>query len=45
MVDANVIKARLTKLDEYAGILKKLKRYSIEEFISDPEHYGSLISG
>ncbi len=31
---------RLKKLDEYRQILEGLKRYTYEEFISDPEHYG-----
>ena len=42
MVSSEVIRKRLNKLDEYLGILQKLKRYSFEAFISDPEHYGSV---
>jgi len=41
MVNSEVIRKRLNKLDEYLNILRKLQRYSFEEFISDPEHYGS----
>ena len=42
MVRQEVITKRLQKLDEYINILHKLKRYSYEEFIADPEHYGSV---
>ena len=42
MVRQQVISKRLKKLDEYLVILNKLRRYSYEEFISDPEHYGSV---
>lgn len=42
MVRQEVITKRLQKLDEYISILRKLKRYSYEEFIADPEHYGSV---
>lgn len=31
----------LNKLDEYLSILRRVQRYGWEEFISDPEHYGS----
>jgi uncharacterized protein YutE (UPF0331/DUF86 family) len=41
MVDANLLKARLLRLDEYISILKKMQRYGLEEFLADPEHYGS----
>ncbi len=41
MVKANVIRMRLRKVDEYLAILEKLRRYSYDEFVSDPEHYGS----
>jgi uncharacterized protein YutE (UPF0331/DUF86 family) len=42
MVRQEVITKRLQKLDEYLGILRKLKRYPYDEFIADPEHYGSV---
>ena len=42
MVRQEVITKRLQKLDEYISILRTLKRYSYEEFIADPEHYGSV---
>ena len=42
MIRQEVITKRLQKLDEYINILHKLKRYSYEEFIADPEHYGSV---
>ena len=41
MIRPEVIRKRLNKLDEYLSILKKLQKYNLEEFISDPEHYGS----
>ena len=41
MVRVEVIRKRLNKLDEYLGILRGLQRYDFEEFIGDPEHYGS----
>ncbi len=42
MVRHEVISKRLRKLDEYLSILHGLSRYSYEEFINDPEHYGSV---
>ena len=42
MVRAEIIRKRLNKLDEYLAVLKKLQRYSFEEFIADPERYGSV---
>lgn len=41
MVDANVLMARLSKLEEYVGILVGLQRYTQEEFLASPERYGS----
>jgi len=41
MVKAEVIRKRLNKLDEYLFILRGLQKYSFEEFVCDPEHYGS----
>lgn len=41
MVDANVLMARLAKLEEYVGILGELQRYSQSEFLASPERYGS----
>jgi uncharacterized protein YutE (UPF0331/DUF86 family) len=42
MVRAEVIRKRLKKLDEYLEILNDLKKYSLEEFLSTPEYYGSI---
>jgi uncharacterized protein YutE (UPF0331/DUF86 family) len=42
MVRTEVIRKRLNKLDEYLGILNDLKKYSLDEFLSTPEHYGSV---
>ncbi len=41
MVRTEVIRKRLNKLDEYLSILYSLRQYNFDEFISDPEHYGS----
>ena len=41
MVRPEVIRKRLNKLDEYLGILTGLQRYTLEELMKDPEHYGS----
>lgn len=41
MVKIEVIRKRLNKLDEYLEILRGLQKYSLDEFLSDPEHYGS----
>ncbi len=41
MVNAEVIRKRLNKLDEYLAILQKLQAYSKDEFLKEPEHYGS----
>jgi uncharacterized protein YutE (UPF0331/DUF86 family) len=42
MVRAEVIRKRLIKLDEYLGILNDLKKYSLDEFVANPEYYGSV---
>ena len=41
MVNKEVIRKRLNKLDEYLEILYSLRKYSFETFIGNPEHYGS----
>jgi uncharacterized protein YutE (UPF0331/DUF86 family) len=41
MIRVEVIRKRLNKLDEYLSILQGIRRYNWEEFLSDPEHYGS----
>jgi len=41
MVNKEVIRKRLNKLDEYLGILYMLKKYSFDDFIENPERYGS----
>lgn len=41
MVRSEVLRKRLNKLDEYMTILAGLRRYTFEEFIADPERYGS----
>lgn len=41
MVNKEVIRKRLNRLDEYLDILYDLKKYRFEEFINNPERYGS----
>ena len=41
MVNKEIVRKRLNKLDEYLVILNRLKKYSFDAFIGDPEHYGS----
>lgn len=41
MVRTEVIRKRLNKLDEYLDILHGMRKYSLEEFLTDPEKYGS----
>lgn len=41
MVRAEVIRRRLQKLDEYLSILERLREYRLEEFLAEPERYGS----
>ncbi len=41
MVDRELLKRRLDRLEEYLSILERLRSYSYEEFISNPERYGS----
>ena len=41
MIRVEVIRRRLQHLDEYLQILHHLRGYSLEEFSSDPERYGS----
>ncbi|MGQ9895596.1 MAG: type VII toxin-antitoxin system HepT family RNase toxin [Roseiflexus sp.] len=41
MVRPEVIRKRLEKLDEYLAILRHLQRYSYDEFVDNPERYGS----
>ncbi len=41
MVNVEILRKRLTKLEEYLRILSRLGRYSYTEFIEEPERYGS----
>lgn len=41
MVRPEVIRKRLNKLDEYLSILYNLRQYSLDDFVSHPERYGS----
>ena len=41
MIRPEVVRRRLAKLDECLSILHTLRRYSLQVFLADPEHYGS----
>lgn len=41
VIKSEVIRKRLNKLDEYLQILHEMQKYTLEEFLSDPEHYAS----
>lgn len=41
MVRPEVIRKRLNRLDEYLSILQRMQRYTLDEFVADPERYGS----
>lgn len=41
MVRPDVIHKRLGKIEEYLAILKAIQRYPKEQFLADPEKYGS----
>lgn len=41
MVRPEILRKRLNKLDEYLAILRKLRRYERDEFLSNAERYGS----
>jgi uncharacterized protein YutE (UPF0331/DUF86 family) len=41
MVWPEVIRKRLNKLDECLAVLQRLQRYGRDEFLSDPERFGS----
>ena len=42
MVKAEVLRKRLNRVDEYLAILRSLQKYSFDEFIADPQRYGSV---
>ena len=41
MVRPDVLLKRLNRLDEYLAILEQLRHYSLDEFLAEPERYGS----
>jgi uncharacterized protein YutE (UPF0331/DUF86 family) len=41
MVNKEIVRKRLNKLDEYLQILYTLQKYSFDAFFGDPERYGS----
>lgn len=41
MVRPEIIRRRIDKLEEYLEILRRARGYSFEEFVADPERYGS----
>jgi uncharacterized protein YutE (UPF0331/DUF86 family) len=41
MVNKEFIRKRLNKLDEHIGILFQLRKYDFDDFVGNPERYGS----
>jgi len=41
MVNKEILHKRLGKIEEYLGILDRLRRFSRDEFLEEPERYGS----
>ncbi len=41
MIRPEIVRKRLDRLDAYLRILERLQRYDRDEFLGDPEHYGS----
>jgi len=41
VVRHEVIRRRLDRLAEYLNILERMRKYGRDEFLSDPEHFGS----
>jgi uncharacterized protein YutE (UPF0331/DUF86 family) len=41
MIRPEVLRKRLAKLDEYLAILHQIRRYLYQEFLDNPERYGS----
>ncbi|MGC8659932.1 MAG: type VII toxin-antitoxin system HepT family RNase toxin, partial [Desulfomonilaceae bacterium] len=41
MVNIEILRKRINKLEEYLRILSRLSQYSYEEFIAEPERYGA----
>ena len=41
MVKTEIVRRRLDQLSEYLEILNHYRAYSLEEFLADPERYGS----
>lgn len=41
MLRPEAVRKRLQKLEEYLNILERLRCYSLDEFLANPERYGS----
>ncbi|MEA1870893.1 MAG: DUF86 domain-containing protein [Candidatus Bipolaricaulota bacterium] len=41
MLNPEIIRRRLEKVDEYLNVLDGLRHYSLAEFLASPERYGS----
>jgi uncharacterized protein YutE (UPF0331/DUF86 family) len=41
MINSNVLTPRFEALEEYLEVLRRIAKYSMEEFLSEPERYGA----
>jgi len=41
VVNPETLRRRLDKLDEYLNVLETSRQYTLDEFLADPERYGS----
>ncbi len=41
MVNSEIFRKKLGKIEEYLSILDRMRKYTIDEFVGDPERYGS----
>lgn len=41
MVDPEILRRRLNRLDDYLDVLERFQHYTLEEFLDEPERYGS----
>lgn len=41
MLRPEVIRRRLDKIEEYLAVLERSRGYTLDDFLADPEHFGS----